>query len=166
MLDGTTLVERAYRVLAAVCADVVVASAGRVLVPGAEHVEDGPGQGPAAAVLGAAARRPGHALLVLACDLPRVPLALLERLVALPGDWVAPRHQGGIEPLCALYRDRAIAALAEQVARGELALHRLESAPALVVRYLDAVAVEDLGDPRELFANVNSRRDLERLAGR
>src|SRR5262245_30199836 len=109
ILDGLTLVERAWRALGAVCVDVVVASAGRVLLRSALHVADGPGQGPAAAVLGAAAQRPGHALLVLACDLPRVPVALLERIVATSGDWVAPRHAGGVEPLCALYRERALA---------------------------------------------------------
>jgi len=147
-----------------VCDDVVVASAGRVLVTGAEHVPDGEGQGPAAAILGAAAHRPGRALLVLACDLPRVPVALLERIAATPGDWVVPRHPGGLEPLCALYRPRAVTALAAQVARGDLALHRLAGDGELAVRYLDPEAIADLGDPRQLFANVNSVADLERLS--
>jgi molybdopterin-guanine dinucleotide biosynthesis protein A len=161
-LDGRTLVERARLLLAEICDEVVVADAGRGLLEGAESVPDGPGHGPAAAVLGAASRRPGRALLVLACDLPRVPVILLERIVAADGDWVVPRHAGGLEPLCALYRPLALRALELQVGRGELALHRLADA-ALDVRYLDAASMVDLGDPRRLFANVNTPDDLRRL---
>jgi len=162
-LDGTTLVDRARRTLAAVCADVVIADAGRALVAGAESAPDGPGQGPVAALLGAARLRPGAALLVLACDLPGVPAELLQRIAATAGDWVVPRHAGGIEPLCALYRPRAIEALEAQVRRGDLALHHLAHAD-LEIRYLDSESLLDLGDPRDLFANVNTQDDLRRIA--
>jgi molybdenum cofactor guanylyltransferase len=162
-LDGEPLVRRALRTLAAACAEVVLADAGRALVPDAESVPDGPGRGPAAGILGAAASRPGRALLVLACDLPRVGPALLERLARADGDWVVPRLEGQLEPLCALYRPRALQALAAQVGRGEHALHRLAGAD-LVVRYLDAAAIADLGDPRAIFANVNTPADLRRLS--
>jgi molybdopterin-guanine dinucleotide biosynthesis protein A len=161
-LGGESLVARARKTLAAVCADVVVADAGRGLLPAAESVGDGPGRGPAAGILGAAAARPGRALLVLACDLPCAVPALLERLARAGGDWVVPRLDGKLEPLCALYRPRAIEALAAQVRRGEHALHRLAEA-AIDVRYLDAGAIADLGDPHRLFANVNTPDDLDAL---
>jgi molybdopterin-guanine dinucleotide biosynthesis protein A len=164
LLDGMTLVERARRTLASVCADVVVADAGRGLLDGVESAADGPGQGPAAAILGAARLRPGRALLVLACDLPRVPEELLRRVAGAAGDWVVPRHAGGVEPLCALYRPRAIAALAEQVDGGDFALHHLPRA-RVDVGFLDAQSFADLGDPREIFANVNTTDDLRRLEG-
>ncbi len=164
LLDGETLVERAYRALREVCDEVIVADAGRGTLAGAESVRDGPGQGPIAAILGAALRRPGRALLVLACDLPLVPVALLRRIVEEPGDWVVPRHAGGLEPLCALYRRRALSALEANVRRGELALHRLDRS-GIEVRALDADSMTDLGDPRRLFANVNTPADLRRLAG-
>ena len=147
------------------CADVVVADGGRAILPGAESVPDGPGEGPAAGILGAAARRPERALLVLACDLPEVPAALLERIVGEEGDWVVPRCGGHLEPLCALYRPRALAALAARVRAGDLALHRLAGA-RLRVRYLDAHDIADLGDPSRLFRNVNTREDLARAARR
>jgi molybdopterin-guanine dinucleotide biosynthesis protein A len=153
-LGGSTLVERALVTLRAVCSEVVVADAGRELLRGVESVADGPGSGPAAAILGAARQRPERPLLVLACDLPLVTVALLERIAAIAaGDWVLPRHAGGVEPLCALYRARAIDALD---------LHRLEDA-GLDVRYLEPEAIADLGDARSLFANVNRPDDLLRL---
>ena len=163
VLDGETLVARAHRTLSEVCAEIVVADAGRGLLAGVVSVPDGPGQGPIAAVLGAARHRPGRALLVLACDLPRVPAALLRRIAGEPGDWVVPRHAGGLEPLCALYRPQALHALATNASRGVVALHRLAQA-AIEVRYLDADSIADLGEPRRLFANVNTPDDLDRVA--
>jgi molybdopterin-guanine dinucleotide biosynthesis protein A len=163
LLDGVTLVERAHRTLALLTSDVLLADAGRALLAGVESAPDGPGQGPAAAVLGAARLRPGRALLVLACDLPRVPAELLRRIAAAAGDWVVPRHEGGIEPLVSLYRPRALEALGVQVARGDLALHHLAQA-ILDIRYLDAESFADLGDARSLFANVNTPDDLRGLS--
>lgn len=157
-LDGRGLASRAADLLAAVCREVVVADGGRGVVAGLLSVADGPGAGPAAGILGAAQRFPDRALLVLACDLPRVPATLLERLVASSADWVLPRHGGRLEPLCALYRPAALAALARQVERGQLAVHRL-AASCVAVAYVDLAANDD-----ELFLNVNSPADLARLA--
>jgi molybdopterin-guanine dinucleotide biosynthesis protein A len=165
MLDGETLIERALRTVREVCEESVVADAGRRLAGGEDSVPDGSGQGPIAAVLGAARSRPGRALLVLACDLPLVPAALLRRIAGEAGDWVVPRHAGGLEPLCALYRPAALAALAANARRGVNALHRLADA-AIDVRYLDADSFADLGDARRLFANVNTPDDLRSLGGR
>jgi FdhD protein len=165
VLDGETLVERAHRALREVCDEVIVADAGRGILAGVESVPDGPGQGPIAAVLGAARRRPGRALLVLACDLPRVPVALLRRIVHESGDWVVPRHAGGLEPLCALYRPPALSALEANARRGELALHSLDQS-GIEMCPLDADSMADLGDPRQLFANVNTPDDLRRLVAR
>jgi molybdopterin-guanine dinucleotide biosynthesis protein A len=163
LLGGETLLRRALRTMSAVCRELVVADAGRGLAGDVASVEDGPGRGPAAALLGAAARHPERSLLALACDLPGVPAALLERILGVAdGDWVVPRLAGGLEPLCALYRPRALQALAAQVRRGEHALHRLAAA-GIEVRYLDSDRIADLGDPAEMFANVNTRDDLERL---
>ena len=72
---------------------------------------------------------------------------------------MVPRHAGGLEPLCALYRPPALAALEANVRRGELALHRLDQS-GIEVRRLDADSMADLGDPRQLFANVNTPDDL------
>jgi molybdopterin-guanine dinucleotide biosynthesis protein A len=177
-VGGETLAALAARRLLAVCARVAVADGGRHLVPGLPSRPDGPGQGPAAGILGAARAWPGHPLLVLACDLPRVPAALLaelargvqhpddfesgEALEAVTADWVVPRWQRGIEPLCALYRPAALAALAAAVERGVLAPHRLAEAAGLRVHYLEGESLRRFGPPDDLFLNLNTPRDLER----
>jgi molybdenum cofactor guanylyltransferase len=160
---GESLPERAARRLAGVCAEVAVADRGRGLLPGLPSLPDGPGRGPAAGILGAAAAYPGRRLLVLACDLPRVPAGLLAALSTLDGcDAVFPRWREGVEPLCALYGPAALAALARRAARGLFALHRLAEEEDLAVRLLEGGELARFGDPREVFLNLNAPEDWER----
>jgi molybdenum cofactor guanylyltransferase len=149
--------------LAAVCAEVAVADRGRGLLPGLPSLPDGPGRGPVAGILGAAAAYPGRPLLVLACDLPRVPVELLAEL-AVPKlfDWAVPRWERGVEPLCAFYAPGALALLA---ATGLRAPHRL-AGEDLAIRYLEGDDLERFGPPEEVFLNLNTPEDLERYTSK
>ena len=175
-MSGPSLPERAASRLARVCPQIALAAGGRDLVPGLPAVADGPGAGPAAGILGAAAAYPGRPLLVLACDLPEVPVHLLALIVGArdPGgshgpagpdwpDWIVPRWGGRLEPLCALYRPRALEALTIAVAAGILALHRLpEFAADLAVSYVDDDVLRRFGPPEQIFQNLNTPEDLAR----
>jgi molybdopterin-guanine dinucleotide biosynthesis protein A len=161
-LEGAALPLGAAERLAAVCAEVAVADRGRGLVPGRRSLADGAGRGPAAGILGGAAAFPGQALLVLACDLPRIPAGLLAELARSDADWVVPRWEGGLEPLCALYGPAALEALAARVREGRFALHDLASEAGLAVRYLEDEALHRFGDPEEVFFNLNTPGDLAR----
>ncbi|MFL6290792.1 MAG: molybdenum cofactor guanylyltransferase [Thermoanaerobaculia bacterium] len=152
-VEGETLLSRAARKLREVCDEVLIADAGRNRLPGS--VPDGPGQGPAAGILGAAHARPGERLLVLAVDLPRVPVSLLAELAGSDADLAIPRWERGLEPLCALYGPAALAALEERVGRGRLDLRTLAETPGLRVLYLEK--------PGEVFLNVNRPEDLRRM---
>lgn len=164
VVGGETLAARAAARLAAVSSEVAVADAGRGCLPGHPSLPDGPGRGPAAGLLGAARAFPGRPLLVLACDLPGVPAALLAELAASPGcDWAVPRWSGGLEPLCALYAPVALEALAEQVGRGLLGPHRLAERAGLAIRFLEGEALARFGRPEEMFLNLNTPGDLERV---
>lgn len=165
-IGGEALPALAARRLAGVCAELAVADRGRGLLPGLPSLADGPGRGPAAGILGAAAVYPGRPLLVLACDLPRVPAELLAELVQVAGTsavgWAVPRWQGRVEPLCALYGPAALAALASRVGRGLLGPHGLAEEAGLAVRYLEGEELTRFGDPGEVFLNLNTPGDLER----
>lgn len=158
---GGTLAQHARDRLAAVCAEVVVADRGRGVVAGAHSVADGAGAGPAAGLLGAAATSPGRSLLVLACDLPFVPVGLLLALARLGAgaDLVMPVSSRGPEPLAAFYGPSALAALTMAVARGELALNRLLEDGTLRVLRLEVARLSRHGDPALLFQNVNTAAD-------
>ena len=159
MIEDKPLPTLAAERLAAVCAEVAVADRGRSLVPSLPSLPDGLGGGPAAGILGAAAAYPGRPLLVLACDLPRVPVELLAELACFEGyDWVVPRWDRGLEPLCALYAPAALAVLAE---KGLRAPHRL-AAEDLAIRYLEGDDLARFGPPEEVFLNLNTPEDLER----
>lgn len=166
LLDGETLAAGAARRLAAVCPEVALADRGRQLVPGLLSLPDGPGRGPAAGLLGAAHAFPGRPLLALACDLPYVPVALLEELARNDrredADWALPRWRGGAEPLCALWRPRTLAVLEDRVTRGLYALWSLAEEDRLAVRWLEGDLLHSFGSPEEMFLNVNTPEELDR----
>jgi FdhD protein len=162
-IGDASLAAGAARRLAEVCAEVAVADRGRGLVPGFASLPDGPGAGPAAGILGAAAAYPGRPLLVLACDLPGVPAALLAELArSVRCDLAVPRWRRGVEPLCALYAPAALSALGEQIARGLQAPHRLAEDGRLAVHYLEGERLARFGPPEEVFLNLNTPQDVER----
>jgi molybdopterin-guanine dinucleotide biosynthesis protein A len=157
---GETLAAGTARRLAAVCAEVVVADRARGTVPGLPSLPDGPGRGPAAALLGAARAHPGRPLLALACDLPNVTVPLLARLALGGADWLVPRWSGGLEPLCAFWGPAALAALAARVEQGLYALHPLAGEAGLETAWLEGEELARFGRPEELFRNLNEPGDL------
>jgi len=164
---GGTLLEWTCQRLVAVCDEVVVANRGRA--PQDEMaIADGPGAGPAAGILGAAAARPGRSLLVLACDLPGVPAALLEHLWRRASDggwdWVVPGEPDarGVEPLCALYAPQALRTLERRVERGRFSLHGLLDEPGLRILHLAGDELAAFGTAESLFRNLNTAADVAR----
>ena len=106
-------------------------------------------------------------VLILACDLPFVTAALLERLVTESGtgqevDAVVPRSGRGLEPLCALYRKRCAGPARTRLDRGELAVAALLA--DLRVHELGPEALAPYGDG-SLFENVNTPHDHARARG-
>ncbi len=178
-LGGTSLVERAIACLREVAGEVLVADRGytasertaseytasEYTASECRSIPDGPGAGPAAGILGAAVARPDHDLLVLACDLPEVPMALLRHLAdPIEEDVHLPRWSRGIEPLCALYRPAVLAHMSAEVQAGRLALHAMLRQQRLKVRYLEGRRLDAFGPPERLFLNLNTPEDLEQLA--
>lgn len=108
-------------------------------------------------------------MLVLACDLPLVPVELLEALAYTPPDvdWALPysRREDGLhpEPLCARYGSKTLEALAARVAREELALHPLAEDSRLHIRRIEPDELSSWGQPERLLLNVNRPQDFEVL---
>jgi len=109
------------------------------------------------------AGRPG--IVAVACDMPFLDTRLLARLAegaARNADVAVPESAGprGVEPLCAYYSTRCIAAIEARLERGDVQ----------VIGFYDDVAVERIpldevctyGDPQVLFLNVNTREERER----
>ena len=169
---GPTLVEWALARLSAVSGveEVLVAAGeaalGTLSVPQelqASIIADGVGSGPAAGVLGAARSRPNRELLVLACDLPLVPVELLAALAGSSADLAAaasdPADPWSMNPTCALWRPAALKLLGRRVAEGDFRLYPTLQDSCLRVQAIDAGR---FGDPKQVLLNVNTADDWAR----
>ncbi|MEQ1895473.1 MAG: molybdenum cofactor guanylyltransferase [Planctomycetota bacterium] len=164
-LEGTSLVARAAARLDEFAAEVVLASGAEVRYPetGRACVLDasddlGP-LGGLAAVLDHADHHLRARLVVLACDMPDVPPALLGRLLErarrTDADVVLPVSPSGDEPLCAVVHTRVLPAVRAALARGERRMdsfHRDCRIERLALGASEAALVRNLNTPADWLA--------------
>ncbi len=156
---GVPMARRVADVLVSAGCDPVVAVGGDaagLAALGLGCVPDGwPGEGPVGGVLTALEHWPdADAVVVVACDLPRLGAATIESLIAaLDGDaeaLAAVAVTDRDEPLCVAWRPAASTVVRAALDAGERRLHRVLST-ALCARV--PVDLQDL-------ANVNTPSDL------
>ena len=128
--DGTTVVERWRAMLDRLDLPVVLVGERKEYgALGIEVVADQPpGIGPLGGLVGLLRRAEGARVLALACDMPFVSAAIVERLLAQSplSAIVAPRRDGRWEPLCARYEPQRVLPVAESLATsGDRSLQRL-----------------------------------------
>jgi molybdopterin-guanine dinucleotide biosynthesis protein A len=117
--------------------------------------------GPVAGLVAALEESGGRPGLLVAVDLPLVPVPLLERLAELGTAWdaVVPRSARGREPLCAFYAPSCLEPIRRRVATGDMRMTSFwPDARVLEVGPSEWAA---FGDPDALFRNVNTPADLE-----
>jgi molybdopterin-guanine dinucleotide biosynthesis protein A len=170
VVGGIPIIVRQLTALSTIAADVriVANDAGRYRDLGVPVVADAlAGRGALGGLYTALLEARYDRVLVLACDMPFVAAALLQRLVAESTggeeiDAVVPRSARGLEPLCALYRTRVAATARALIDRGELRLTSLLG--ALQMRELGENALAPYDDGA-LFENVNTPHDYARARG-
>jgi molybdopterin-guanine dinucleotide biosynthesis protein A len=157
--EGVPMAARAYSKLVSVVNGTIYVATGadREILPGLERavaiVDVAPGRGPLGGLM-AALLRSRDGVLVVACDVPNLRRATLERVARAArtsGRPVALRGPQGWEPLIAWYPRSAL-----QTVR--LALRSARPAPFLVLERLGALALP-VSDASEVI-NVNTRSDL------
>lgn len=165
--DGSTLLDHAIERLRQACASVRILSGPepRYEDRGAAVDVDLVRDVGAMAGLHTALQRADSGVVLLAVDLPRVPVALLQRLAGLVAgfDAVVPVGPGGPEPLCAAYGPACRDAVASCVARGDYKLTAFW--PDVCVREVPSAELTAFGDPDTMFANVNTPEDYARTRG-
>ncbi len=107
----------------------------------------------------AALRQTGRPLVVIGCDFPFVPPALLRALADAPEPLVVPAPGGEPQPLVARWTPALLPALEDALDREE-PLRR--TVAALSPRLLDDAELAPFGDPARVFFNVNTPADLRR----
>ena len=129
-------------------------------------VDSEPDAGPLAGMATGFRAAESEYALVLACDMPFVPPALVEGLFdrAAGGQGAVPRAGGRPQPTCAVYHvESALAACEDLLARDDPRPTALAS--ALSLRVLDERTARSLAGPAA-FRNVNTRPALQRAEDR
>jgi len=105
----------------------------------------------------AALRQTGRPLVVIGCDFPFVPPALLRALADAPERLVVPARGGSPQPLVARWTPALLPTLEAALAREE-PLRR--TVATLSPRLLEDAELAPFGDPARVFFNVNTPADL------
>ena len=119
-----------------------------------------PGAGPLGGVMTGLTRAGDGVGLFLAVDLPDVPVALLQHLIAgaAEADAVVPVTARGAEPLCAAYSAACLEPIRKRIAAGELKMTAFW--PDVRLREVREGELARFGDPAAMFRNLNAPNDL------
>jgi molybdopterin-guanine dinucleotide biosynthesis protein A len=120
-------------------------------------------QHPLAGVAAAIREAGGLDVIVLACDLPFIPVAWLGWLAGRDGETVIPCPGGVPQPLAARYRPGNLKTIEAALDRQAPAR---EAAAELAAAFPGDDELADFGDPEEMFFNVNTAADLRRAEDR
>ena len=167
MLGGQTLLERAIRIAADASKPVWVADRADhyhfhgVTVIGDEH----PGEGPLGGLITGLRAAGAGVHVVLACDTPLMEPRVLSLLLMKLGEYDAAmfRLEDGLQPLGAVYRDRALSSLISSFESGNRALQvAVKSLNTLVLEKNDLLQDDPVGLS---FTNINDLDDYAHLLG-
>lgn len=164
MLEGRTFLERALDLARTITPDVMIVGGASKFRRFGTVVEDiFPGCGPLGGIH-AALRSSGAELnLMLAVDVPFLPVELLRRLIARAESnpemmAIVPRTDQGWQPLCAVYR-REFADAAEAALRA--GNYKIDAVFASVrVLAVDEAELAEWGFSAQVFCNVNTPQEL------
>ncbi len=101
--------------------------------------------------------------IILACDMPRVPPALLQilRLRIQDADAAMVRRlDGTVEPLCAIYSKKCLPQIESSLSSTNFSLRKLMD--RLQVYFLDEAEFETLNITGPIFENINTPTQLHR----
>ena len=164
-LDGEPLAARGAELLGTVCQSVkLVGSRAHWVLPVVPDEE--PGSGPLGAVISALAQSGAEWNLVIACDMPALTRAFLEKLQARAragsADCVVPRGSSGtLDPLCAAYRRSCEIPLRRAFGSGVRSLRdALRWLNCDTWEVADAAALRNVNTPEEWRAFLARRREL------
>ncbi len=143
---------------------LIVGGGRRAAVPGVRQVDDRlPDRGPLGGVHTALVEARRFATIVVACDMPFVAAAVLERLLTLTADadLVVPRTERGYHPLCAAYTRACLEPIARRLEHGRLKM--IDLFDDVRVRVVSAEELAAFGDPERVLANVNTLADYRSI---
>jgi molybdopterin-guanine dinucleotide biosynthesis protein A len=164
-VGGRRILDRVADAARAITADVILVSNsedGHGWLPGVRVARDmRPERGSLVGIHTALTASRGP-VLVLAWDMPFVSSELLALIVRRGDDEpfaAIPEGPWGLEPFCALYKQACLPIVEQAIDAGDLRVTNLPLRFPFFLR-IPSSEVRALGDPAQLFFNVNSAADL------
>ena len=166
-VGGDRIIDRVRIALADVCDDLLLianAATSASWLPGVRRECDVLPDLGSLGGIHAALSHAGTPVLVVAWDMPFVPVPLLRSLLDLASDGnadvVVPESDSrrGMEPLCAWYAPACLPAIERALERDDRRV--VGFFQDVRVKHLAASTVREFGDPALLFLNVNAPDDL------
>lgn len=165
MLDGETFLARSIAIARQVAGDVIVATRRSQALPSGvravhDDVED---QGPLAGIAAGLASSNTDLNIVMACDMPLIRPAVLERLLASISDHDAcvAMVDGHPSVLCGVYRSRVAPVARQMFDDGERRVTALVD--RLKTKRVDAALLRDIDPHLETFVSFDTPEAYERL---
>ncbi|MHB1117002.1 molybdenum cofactor guanylyltransferase [Sideroxydans sp.] len=162
LLEGTTLLQRATVTMQQIFPKVIVSvrqPRAEVLLPQVCDAEaDG---GPLAGLVAGLAQVETPWMFAVACDMPFIQPAVIERMAELRGEHqaVVPLIGGHPQPLFAFYSKAALDTLREMQAAGEKRVRAVLQ--QLDVRYVNEAALRDYDPQFRSFFDLDTPQDLK-----
>jgi molybdenum cofactor guanylyltransferase len=166
-VGGVTLLERAIATAKQACDCVALVGEKAKFGPYGIVIEDIlPSRGPLGGIHAALKSPMAENLnLVLAVDTPAIPGSFLKKLVEIAQDSSAtitvPRAHGRNQPLCAIYRREFAIPAEKSLAEGRNKIDPLFIEVA--TRIVDEQEIESVGFSPDIFDNVNTPEDWQRM---
>jgi len=162
--NGETLIELALRKLKAVCADVAIAGGSPELARFGRVIADPtPGLGPLGGIVAALEQSTCERNLFLAVDMPFVPAAVLQALVAADGPEMVLLAQadGYVQPLCGIYSRRALPVVREELLARRLKVKDAVEATSAVghLQFADLAWFRNLNTPDDFLVATGLKRE-------
>lgn len=168
IVGDRSLLEQVISCVASLSSEIiVVATEGQVIpqfkdYPAMQVVTDiYPGKGPLGGIYTGLKTSTSTCNLVVAADMPFLNCALLGYMLGLADgvDLVAPRVEGQIEPLHAVYMQGCLGVIEKMMKEGVLGVHKLFS--RVNVRYVEADEIARFDPEQRSFFNINTEGDLQ-----
>jgi molybdenum cofactor guanylyltransferase len=162
---GKTLIEHRYDALRRIFAEVMLVANDPDTY---SHITDGvvkdiiPHRGPLVGILSALLVAQYDRTFIIACDMPLVEDALIERMVpqSFGTDVLVASHEDGVEPLLGIYSKRCIQPLEESIFEGNLKVTDFLTGISARLYPIDGIKI---GGRLPVHFNVNTPQDYSRL---
>ena len=176
MVGSRSLLEQVISRVASLSSEIIVVATDEQVIPKFEDYPDMqvvtdiyPGKGPLGGIYTGLKTSTSVCNLIVAADMPFLNRALLGYMLGMTDgvDLVAPRIEGQVEPLHAVYMRSCLAAIEKMMKEGVLGVHKLFS--RVHVRYIEADEIARFDPEQRSLFNINTKVDLHmarEIAGR